>query len=313
MTSDWTHREGPRESENPSDAPTRVRIVRDFGFANLPDRINLQLVKVSRCTGCALVSTGEIAFGVVILLASLPLLRQPSLAEAADNAADTAAASAAGQYQALVKEYEAAQQEFSRAYGAARTDEERQKLSEKYPQPQAWSRRLLELVRKNPKTQVAADALIWVVTNDRYGENLDEALEILLQDHVEDEKLGQVAQMLVYSNAKHPETALEILLQKNPHHEVQGKARFSLGLVNRSQDKNAEAEKLFEQVMDRFGDIQNYRGTLADAARGQLFEMRNLAIGKIAPEIEGEDLDGKSFKLSDYRGKIVVLDFWGDW
>ena len=226
---------------------------------------------------------------------------------------DTASASAAGQYQALVKEYEAAQQEFSRAYGAARTDEERQKLSEKYPQPQAWSRRLLELVRKNPKTQVAADALIWVVTNDRYGENLDEALEILLQDHVEDEKLGQVAQMLVYSNAKHPETALEILLQKNPHHEVQGKATFSLGLVNRSHDKNAEAEKLFEQVIDRFGGIQNYRGTLADAARGQLFEMRNLAIGKIAPEIEGEDLDGKSFKLSDYRGKIVVLDFWGDW
>ena len=177
----------------------------------------------------------------------------------------------------------------------------------------ASTRRLLELVRKNPKTQVAADALIWVVTNDRYGENLDEALEILLQDHVEDEKLGQVAQMLVYSNAKHPETALEILLQKNPHHEVQGKATFSLGLVNRSHDKNAEAEKLFEQVIDRFGGIQNYRGTLADAARGQLFEMRNLAIGKIAPEIEGEDLDGKSFKLSDYRGKIVVLDFWGDW
>jgi len=36
-------------------------------------------------------------------------------------------------------------------------------------------------------------------------------------------------------------------------------------------------------------------------------------IGTIAPEIEGEDLDGKRFKLSDYRGKVVVLDFWGHW
>lgn len=35
--------------------------------------------------------------------------------------------------------------------------------------------------------------------------------------------------------------------------------------------------------------------------------------GKPAPEIEGEDVDGKSFRLSDYRGKVVVLDFWGDW
>jgi cytochrome oxidase Cu insertion factor (SCO1/SenC/PrrC family) len=39
----------------------------------------------------------------------------------------------------------------------------------------------------------------------------------------------------------------------------------------------------------------------------------HLAIGKVAPEIEGKDVDGKKFKLSEYRGKVVVLDFWGDW
>jgi hypothetical protein len=36
-------------------------------------------------------------------------------------------------------------------------------------------------------------------------------------------------------------------------------------------------------------------------------------IGNQAPEISGEDIDGVAFKLSDYRGKVVVLDFWGDW
>ena len=36
-------------------------------------------------------------------------------------------------------------------------------------------------------------------------------------------------------------------------------------------------------------------------------------IGNQAPEITGEDIDGVAFKLSDYRGKVVVLDFWGDW
>ncbi len=33
----------------------------------------------------------------------------------------------------------------------------------------------------------------------------------------------------------------------------------------------------------------------------------------LAPEIVGEDVDGVPFKLSDYRGKVVVLDFWGNW
>jgi peroxiredoxin len=41
-----------------------------------------------------------------------------------------------------------------------------------------------------------------------------------------------------------------------------------------------------------------------------LFELRQLAIGKQAPEIEGQDQDGERFKLSDYRGKVVLLDFW---
>lgn len=36
-------------------------------------------------------------------------------------------------------------------------------------------------------------------------------------------------------------------------------------------------------------------------------------VGKPAPDIEGEDVDGVPFKLSDYRGKVVLIDFWGHW
>ncbi|MCK5942658.1 MAG: redoxin domain-containing protein [Planctomycetes bacterium] len=43
------------------------------------------------------------------------------------------------------------------------------------------------------------------------------------------------------------------------------------------------------------------------------FRKERLQVGMVAPDIAGEDLDGKPFKLSDYRGKVVVLDFWGDW
>lgn len=38
-----------------------------------------------------------------------------------------------------------------------------------------------------------------------------------------------------------------------------------------------------------------------------------LSTGVQAPDIEGVDLDGVAFKLSDYRGKIILLSFWGDW
>ena len=38
-----------------------------------------------------------------------------------------------------------------------------------------------------------------------------------------------------------------------------------------------------------------------------------LGVGATAPEIAGIDLDGVEFKMSDYEGKVVFLDFWGDW
>ena len=48
-------------------------------------------------------------------------------------------------------------------------------------------------------------------------------------------------------------------------------------------------------------------------AKGALNELRHLRIGMVAPDIIGEDIDGKQFKLSDYRGKVVLIDFWGNW
>jgi thiol-disulfide isomerase/thioredoxin len=36
-------------------------------------------------------------------------------------------------------------------------------------------------------------------------------------------------------------------------------------------------------------------------------------VGTLAPEIDGADFDGIRFKLSDYRGKVVVVSFWASW
>ena len=54
-------------------------------------------------------------------------------------------------------------------------------------------------------------------------------------------------------------------------------------------------------------------GTVAEKAKAELFGIRHLTVGKVAPDIEGEDQDGVNFKLSDYRGKVVLLDFWREY
>jgi cytochrome oxidase Cu insertion factor (SCO1/SenC/PrrC family) len=55
-----------------------------------------------------------------------------------------------------------------------------------------------------------------------------------------------------------------------------------------------------------------YGEIVGEQAKTELYELRYLAIGKQAQEMEGEDQDAKSFKLSDYRGKVVLLYFWSE-
>ena len=78
---------------------------------------------------------------------------------------------------------------------------------------------------------------------------------------------------------------------------------------------NKEALKHFERALKDFPDAKDAKGRpLAREARMKIDGILHpIEVGKAAPEIEGEDTDGKEFKLSDYRGKVVLLDFWGNW
>jgi thiol-disulfide isomerase/thioredoxin len=38
-----------------------------------------------------------------------------------------------------------------------------------------------------------------------------------------------------------------------------------------------------------------------------------LDVGLTAPPVQGADVNGRPVKLADYRGKVVLLDFWATW
>src|SRR5207302_2500535 len=100
--------------------------------------------------------------GVFGLLVLAPAIR----AEKPEDRPNTATPKA--EYDALVKEYQDAQQEFFKLYEAAKTQEERDKLfKEKYPSPDKYADRFLKLAEKYKKQPVAGDALIWVLENAR--------------------------------------------------------------------------------------------------------------------------------------------------
>ena len=82
----------------------------------------------------------------------------------------------------------------------------------------------------------------------------------------------------------------------------------------RTEAERAAIAAALEQAMAKSDDLASDSDkAIRDTASTELFELRNLYVGQVAPDMEGMDLDGVKFRLSDYRGKVIMLDFWGHW
>jgi len=115
---------------------------------------------------------------------------------------------------------------------------------------------------------------------------------------------------------------LKAMIGKAKKGRVQQEAKFRLALsiaedaernliltdeerANRNQEAADHLKKLKEEKeLDEF--VERWVDDL-------LYKVTHLVVGCEAPEIEGVDHDGKKFRLSDYRGKVVLLPFWGFW
>jgi hypothetical protein len=184
----------------------------------------------------------------------------------------------------------------------------------------------------------------------RGKDNLEaRAIAILLRDHVRSDRLGEACRRLSYGFSRECETFLSTVQEKNPRRDVRGLAclrlaQFLNGRVQRldllrerpdmarryeglfGKDYLAdllrrdraravkEAEALFERAAEQYGDVKiPYGDTVGVKAKADLHEIRHLSVGGEVQEIEGPDQDGKRFKLSDYKGKVVLLYFWSQY
>jgi peroxiredoxin len=211
----------------------------------------------------------------------------------------------------------------------------------------AVCRPFVEIAEQSPSDPAAFEALNWVVIHVAFVKAADPAMDILARDYSASERLLPIIQRLDQFTDTTPSMIrlLGAALRDTPDRSTRAWACLVLGrslakrknlfetlyarlaltlhanpdmrrvLVHSLDEENEaafldamgkEAEQRFEQVVGQFADFKD----LAHTARRELFELRHLSIGCTTPEIEGRDIDGKPFKLSDYRGKVVVLDFW---
>lgn len=256
-----------------------------------------------------------------------------------------------GKFDAIVAERDRSIRRVQARLNAAKDDAEQQAIIESFAGDLPYAERMLALAEETPGESIAVEALLWVMKAGGKPEIeilRKKAVETLKEKHLEN---GSLEETLPQLNATLSPAVKDLLLavadqSKNRQLRVKSAFQLARSLMEQAdladqikgisddrlkaaesqlgaelvasiqssdpQSLRAEAATALEKIIADAANDADVASTVA-AAKQQLFAIRNLAIGAVAPEIEGRDIDGNTLKLSDYRGRVVVLDFWGHW
>ena len=171
---------------------------------------------------------------------------------------------------------------------------------ETHPDSPAMKEAALAIVATGKPSQSAEDHLRRIMYNSSHREARGAAAYHLVNYLVRYKPLGERADEL-----EENESAFNQLGEEG------------LAYLRNLRVSDVEIERLYETIANDYSDVVVFqfgrKVNIGDAVKNALFEIKRLSLGCIAPDIEGSDLDGKEFALSDYRGKVVMLDFWGNW
>jgi len=210
--------------------------------------------------------------------------------------------------------------------------------------------RFRALAEAQPSSPDAGESLAWIATHAVESQDIESALPRLIDDYVDEPYMLDVCAKLSDQFHSFAAAGLDAVVARARNPSISTGARFfrarhELRVAKAVRDlrddrTRAPTESQWTQVPEEMvrwldsldpsalqfdgehsleslaasADDIRYQGrTIADLARSTLYEIRDLAVGRPAPEITGEDVDGAPLSLSQFRGRVVVLDFWGNW
>ena len=185
-----------------------------------------------------------------------------------------------------------------------------------------YAKGLTRLAKTKP-----ADSIVPPILNEVLkfsATDLEPVLEILIAYHAASDAFAEGIMNLEATPPTNLSAFLKAIIAKNKDANCLGAAHYTLGLHAKNRAKSgdeaarAEAAEHLAIVVAKYADANpdddmDALGKRAAKALAGVKNLANLVVGKVAPEIRGKDLDGKPMKLSDFRGKVVLVDFWATW
>lgn len=252
------------------------------------------------------------------------------------TAQEDAASSVSAEIATIANEHQALENRFHEELRAAKRDNEKvRKANDDYYKSAAeMSKRLKALLKQHSQQPAFFDGVLVLVGQMRHPLD-DEVTREVLDNHLSNPQMGKLTAHLRYRGGEDwAERILVAASERHPSREIRGQASLALAdaclnqiLVRSHSPKIAAEQKsrlqsqathLYEKLVAEHADTPTTDGksTLGAKARRELTRLKNLpslVVGGTAPPIAGHDLAGQDMKLSEFRGKVVLLVFWGSW
>jgi thiol-disulfide isomerase/thioredoxin len=198
----------------------------------------------------------------------------------------------------------------------------------------AWAETAMPLIEANP-TEPATLDLILAMNKIHYVD--DRLVRILHEHHFTSPKVLDLVQSFSQDRPGARRAFAEEVAEKHADRAVRGKASLALGRMDRiylidglkdrpsfggrlgtPDNLRIRAREYLERVVKNYADIRSddEDELLGELARDELAGLDNigrLEVGKLAPDIVGQDLDGQPLKWTASSGKVTLLVFWGSW
>ncbi|MDR3636880.1 MAG: TlpA disulfide reductase family protein [Isosphaeraceae bacterium] len=246
-------------------------------------------------------------------------------------------------FAALKKEFQDAMKayakEYSAAYQAAQKQGDAAAEAFRFDKPTpaaAFSPRFLAVAERDPQGADAPEALKFVLTTSAGSPGKPLATRAkalqLIRDHyvLKPEIKGLLKVLTGIPDDEGCRKLVDDVIAQNPDRGIQAAAYK--GMVARRESagrildmlKDPKRKAMIEKAA---GDGKALAAQVARAeeARTELAKLKailrdkypeyyiDLSVGNVAPELVIQDVEGKTVRLSDVRGKVVVLDIWATW
>jgi peroxiredoxin len=192
--------------------------------------------------------------------------------------------------------------------------------------------KLRALYQGDPKSWQGLQALLVATSlnnKDRSPAALEcqtEVCQLVLKHHAHREDLYSMLWELDPNASDEVRQFGEQLLSDSPHREVQLQAAAWLAM-NRLSWLGSNKPLELDAIQRARSEVTQYAKQCAESAEDATFRglpMKDFSVAVIgqlsaspvgiaAPETAGVDVQGKKFTLADYRGQVVLLDFFADW